>query len=442
MSHGNHRSRTDPFEGAVRFPLRQATNGRDAHAARFDGGPAPCQPRDSNLERDHRREPSVRAFTRLSLVAGAAFAATAAFTAPALAAAAGPNHIDHGYIGAGNAVFVQTDNTAGNQIVAYHRNADGTLTEAGSYATGGAGGVLAGSVVDHLASQGSLTYDARHGLLYAVNAGSDTISVFAVDGDRLALRQTVSSGGSFPVSVAVHGGVVYVLNALDGGSIQGYVVGNGYLTEVAAWNRPLNLDASATPQFTTTPGQIGFSADGTQLLVTTKANSNAVDVFALDRTGAPAHTPVVNSLPGTVPFAFSLEGSDQILLAEVGPNALATFTLHRDGTLTQTASSATGGAATCWITSVGDLVYASNAGSADLSGFRESSRGGLTSVGSTSTDAGTVDTAASSNGRYLYAQTGGAGIVDEFQVNADGSLTAIGSETVPGAVGGEGIAAS
>jgi hypothetical protein len=59
---------------------------------------------------------------------------------------------------------------------------------AGNYATGGRGGILAGSVVDHTASQGSLTYDPRHGLLYAVNAGSNTISVFAVRGDRLALR--------------------------------------------------------------------------------------------------------------------------------------------------------------------------------------------------------------------------------------------------------------
>ena len=30
------------------------------------------------------------------------------------------------------------------------------------YATGGLGGVLAGSVVDHTASQGSLTYDPLH----------------------------------------------------------------------------------------------------------------------------------------------------------------------------------------------------------------------------------------------------------------------------------------
>jgi hypothetical protein len=83
--------------------------------------------------------------------------------------------------------------------------ADGTLTPAGSYATGGRGGILAGSVVDHTASQGSLSYDPRHGLLYAVNAGSDTISVFAVRGDRLALRQVLGSGGTFPETISLTG---------------------------------------------------------------------------------------------------------------------------------------------------------------------------------------------------------------------------------------------
>ena len=68
--------------------------------------------------------------------------------------------------------------------------------------------MLSGSVVDHLASQGSLTYDPRHSLLYAVNAGSNTVSVFSVDGQRLTLRQVVRSSGHFPVSVAVHDDVV------------------------------------------------------------------------------------------------------------------------------------------------------------------------------------------------------------------------------------------
>src|SRR4051794_24341935 len=101
---------------------------------------------------------------------GLLIAAIALFAVPASASTrrffpGGPGHV----------VFVQNDSTTGNQVIAYDRAGDGTLTQAGTYETGGLGGILTGSAVDHLASQGSLTYDARHNLLFAVNAGSDTL---------------------------------------------------------------------------------------------------------------------------------------------------------------------------------------------------------------------------------------------------------------------------
>jgi len=68
--------------------------------------------------------------------------------------------------------------------------------------------------------------------------------------------------------------------------------------------------------------------------------------------------------------------------------------------------------------------------------------GTLQPLGTTATDAGTVDATSSADGQYLYAETGANGIVDEFRVGSGGSLTPIGSVTVPGAVGAEGIAAS
>jgi hypothetical protein len=67
--------------------------------------------------------------------------------------------------------------------------------------------------------------------------------------------------------------------------------------------------------------------------------------------------------------------------------------------------------------------------------------GGLTALGNTTTAAGTVD-AAAAEGQFLYVRTGADGLVDEFSVGAGGVLTSIGSVTVPGGVGGEGIAAA
>jgi len=377
----------------------------------------------------------VKVLSRLVPAIGVGMLAMTALAAPAFAST-GAKAGDSGNTGA---VFVQTDNTAGNAVVAYHRAADGTLTLAGTYPTGGVGGKLDGSVVDHLASQGSLTYDSERGLLFAVNAGSDTVSVFQVSGDRLELRQVIWSGGAFPVSVTVHGDHVYVLDALGGGKLYGYRIAGGHLTPIPGSSRRLGLDPTATPQFTSTPGQVAFTPDGSQVLVTTKANGNDVDVFAVRPDGRLSRSPVVNSEPNAVPFAISFDSAGHVLIAEAGPSALATFALSAGGTLTQLAIADTGQAATCWVAPARGYFYTSNAGSGSVSGYTVDGSGQLTALGNTKTDAGTVD--ASSAGGFLYVQAGAAGIVDEFAVGAGGALTSLGSVTVAGAAGGEGIVA-
>src|SRR5689334_19589596 len=339
----------------------------------------------------------MKASTRIAGTAGFALAATALIAGPASAST--PS----------NAVFAMSDNLSANTVVAFDRGANGTLSQAGVYRTGGLGGQLAGSVVDHTASQGALALD--NGLLYAVNAGSDTLTVFDVHGDRLSRRQVISSGGAFPVSVAVHGNLVYVLNARDGGSIQGYLRLGRTLVKVAGWHRALGLDPAATPEFTHTPGQIAFTPDGSRLVVTTKAGSNAIDVFTVDRRHGPSAQPVVNVEPGAVPFAVTFDERGRLAVAEAGANAVATFALNPDNTLTPVASAATGQAATCWIVGVNGNVYAANAGSGNLSGYRVAPGGSLISLGTFATGAGQVDAAATPDGRYLYAQTGAAGHV-------------------------------
>ena len=363
-----------------------------------------------------------------ALAATAALGVNAWLGAPAFAA------------GTSHAVFVQTDNVKGNQVVVYDRSAEGTLAQAGVYNTGGLGGALEGSEVDHLASQGSLALDRQNGLLYAVNAGSNSVSVFAVLGDKLALRQVISSGGTFPVSIAVHDNLVYVLNGLEGGSVQGFTVSGGRLAAIPGSNRALGL-GSESPQFTHSPGTVVFSPEGTQLIVTTKASGNDVDVFSVSPDGTLAGAPVVNPLPGTVPFAVTFDRQGQLVLAE-SAGALAVFQLREDGAIEQLDAVASEQIATCWVVEARGHFYTSNPGSASLSAF-ESSHGGqlLTLLGDTKTDGGTVDATATNNGQFLYVQTGAAGIVDEFSVTPKGELTEIGSAAVPGAQGGEGIVA-
>ncbi len=373
-------------------------------------------------------------------LAVAAILAGAVGATPPLAAGADDTAFGSQGVGASHAVFVENDRLEGNQIIAYSRSDTGALTQVGVYDTGGNGGKLEGSVVDHTASQGALTYDRADNLLLAVNAGSNTISVFSVFGDQLKLLQVLGSGGKFPVSITADSGYVYVLNAEQGGSIQGFVLANGRLYRTGGY-RALNLPVvspGSNEQFTHTPGQIAFSPDGTKLIVTTKAGGQSIDVFGTHTLTA---APVVNPEPGTVPFAVTFDGQDNLLVAEAGTNSLASFRLRGNGTISPLDAVKTEQAATCWVEGAAGYFYTSNAGSATLTGFQSSLSGQLTRLEpNTETHPGTVD--AASVGNFLYVQGGKDGTVDEFEVNNDGSLKSLGWVLVPSAEGGEGIVAS
>jgi 6-phosphogluconolactonase (cycloisomerase 2 family) len=367
----------------------------------------------------------MRNTTRAAAIAGAVAAVTASLAGPAEAHS-------------GGAVFVQTNALDGNAIVAY----DGGLHHTGTYPTGGRGGIEAGAAADPLASQGSLTLDKNHNLLYAVNAGSNTISVFGVHGSRLARLQVIGSGGVFPAGVTVHGDVVYVLNARDGGSIQGFRRIGSQLVRVPSWHRALGLDAAAVPEFTHSAGQVAFTPDGRHLLVTTKGNTNEILAFGVDAFGGPSAEPVRNAEAGTAPFALDFDRYGHAVVAEAGPNAAATFSV-RGNVLTARSSAVTGGTATCWVTGVNGTFYFSNAGSATITAFRTRADGSLQNLGTASmAGAGTIDTAASADGSTLYAETGaGVDAIERFRIGHDGKLTSGGSVTIPGGSNAEGIAA-
>ena len=366
--------------------------------------------------------------------------------ATAAAALIGAGAASAGDHAARNAVFVQANQASGNQIVVYDRAGDGTLTRAGTYATGGDGGAATpGTESDHLASQGSLVYDSEHRVLLAVNAGSDTVSAFEVKGDRLTLESVVPSGGDFPASIAVHGRLVYVLDAGDAGVVKGFRLVGHSLRPIPGSARSLGLANTNPPFFLTSPGQVGFTPDGRQLIVTTKASTSAVEVFRVGRDGLLSDAPVVNASATPVPFAFTFTPSGRLASGEAGASAVSTYAIGSDGTLADPRSLSDNQVALCWIQRVGGVYYVANTGSNTLSGYRIADDGQPSLIGATgvvaATEPGPIDLTSPSAGRFLYGETGLTGTVDEYRVNADGTLTKLGVVTglPPGL---EGIAAT
>lgn len=323
------------------------------------------------------------------------------------------------------ALYTMTNGAAGNSILAFHRTAEGTLIPAGMFSTGGRG-TGAG-----LGNQGGvvLTHDNRW--LFAVNAGSDQVSVFRVRRIGLVLTALVGSGGVQPISVTVHHDLVYVLNAGGAAKSKDGIAGfrlapDGDLTAIAGSVRPLSAESTG-------PAQIGFSPDGNSLVVTEKG-TNLIDVYAVGRDGR-AGPPRSHQSAGKTPFGFSFGLRGQLFVSEAAGGAtdastVSSYKLTRSGTLTPiSAAVPSTETAACWlvVTKNGRFAYTTNTGSASVTGLAIQPTGKLTLLEpdgqSGRTGARPIDMGLSVGGRFLYTLNAGDASISGFRVmRGDGSL--------------------
>lgn len=320
---------------------------------------------------------------------------------------------------AGGAVFALTNAATGNAVVMWPRDADGSLGAPVSVPTGGTG-TGAG-----LMSQGAVVVSDDRRLLFAVNAGSHTVSAFAITPWGLYLLDVAPSGGVMPVSVTYDRGRLFVLNAGTPNSISGLRVGRfGRLHPIAGSTRPLSAAATG-------PAQVSFTDDGRSLVVTERT-TNVIDVYTVGEEGQP-DGPFVYASAGPVPFGFAAGRRGTLFVSEAGVGGGASsYRVSRSGVLTPVTSMVmTGQRAACWaILSKNERFgYVTNAGTGNISGFsvdRDGSIALLNPNGVTATTGGNpTDVAMAHNGRYLYARVGALSQIAIFAVNADGSLTAL-----------------
>jgi 6-phosphogluconolactonase len=326
------------------------------------------------------------------------------------------------------AVFVMTNAVDKNEVIAYRRASDGTLQEAGRFSTGGRG---SGGNNDPLESQGSLRLSEDHSLLFAVNAGSGSVSVFSVHGSQLSLVDKVISGGSEPNAVAQHGNLAYVVNVGGSSNVVGFRLDNGRLMQIPNSTRFLSTNSSGA-------GGLAFSPDG-RFLVVIERLTNDIDVFTVqgDSTLSPI---VVNPSAGPGAFSVSFAPNGAALVSETGPSgvtngsAISSYEIAANGTLSPISTSVpTLGAANCWnvVAPDGSFVYTSNAGSSTISGFAIANTGVLTAlpgtvVASNPEGSGNLDIAVSSDGRFIYTLNSVAGAIGIFSVQKDGTLLNVG----------------
>jgi len=365
-----------------------------------------------------------RIATTLTLLAVTVLTAAAA----SASASAASTVVGHLYV---------NDNTAGtNTIAAFDRHADGTLTPLpGSPFTVGGAGTGTG-----IGSQGALQITSNGKYLLAVDAGSNQISVLRINDDgelNPVGGGPVSSGGVKPVSIAVHGSLVYVANAGDGGSNY-----TGFTLNPGGHLRPIAGSTVALPAGSS-PGDVLFNSDGTRL-IGAEVGPSVIDSFVIGANGlltAAPGSPFAAQGPG--PFGSEYRPTDPTQLfvsnAHGGPGngTISAFSDGSDGTLTSIGTSPFPDfqTAPCWveISHDGQFLFTVNTASNSVSRYAIAGDGSLSLLGSTSlgsANVGAEDARLGPNGGTLWVVDTGARAVSAFAVNG-GNLTQLPSSPTP-----------
>ncbi len=316
------------------------------------------------------------------------------------------------------AVYVATNEVAANAVLVFARCEKGELDPIPAvFPTGGQGSGTG------LGNQGGVVLSDNQKLLFVVNAGSDTISVFDVDHDGLELLSVTPSGGRRPVSVTQHDKVLYVLNA--GGAVGASDLIAGFRVHKDGDLDPISDSVQPLSAANTGPAQVGFDRHGSVLVVTEKA-TNLLTTYEVDkhgRAGSPCPQPSV----GTTPFGFAFGKHGQLFVSEAfggapGASTVTSYFLTDEGELEVLDPAVpTTETAACWVvvSKDGDFAYVTNTADDTVSGFKIKRNGDLrlldTDGVTAETGDGPIDMAFSRNGRNLYTLNAGDGTVSVFR---------------------------
>jgi hypothetical protein len=384
------------------------------------------------------------------------------------------------------AVYVGTNNFGelDNFVVAFGQAADGRLTPIGVFTTEGEGrGVIRNAEgpirLNPLISEDSLlAVDSRY--LLVVNAGSNTLTSFRINGDFSLTRVgEAATGGTSPVSIAYHDSLIYVANADADGTFTGPPDQSGNLSglRIDLSTGQLTPIANSSRDLGVRPADVEFTPDGRHLIVSglnagsaslaggSRAEISSYGVSADGSLSASPQGTAISTQPGNaagrnLPNPIGIEtfarmGRQFVVATEsrtapasgqpgsfatLQTGSISTWEIGMGGALIARVQdfllgpSATAGASQAgWIAMAPDtsVFWVSSATGAAIFGFGMSDDGTIGNsdrlydgaaamIGAPSPLAnadGFVDLAVSGDGRYLYQLVGLKGGVNVFEVD-------------------------
>jgi len=352
-------------------------------------------------------------------------------------------------------IYVMSNDIHANSVAVLKRTIFGGLDKVAVVSTGGTG-VGVGTTTpppDPLGSQNALVKSDDGRWLFATNAGSNQVSVFAIRGSRLDLTDVVASGGTYPVSVTQRGSRLYVLNAAGESNVAVFDLNaSGHLTAVANETRVIGTDQALVgnqPNVGMTPAQLQLTPDGQWLAVSVKDASAKgwFELFSVDRHGNLASDPTITPSNDAQPFGFAFDTRGHLISSEAAGSAASSYAVTRDGHLQAISSDvANGQAAACWLAVSGRYAFTANAGKGDISAYRIGQNGALSLIGNgvaatLESGAAPTDLNVSPDGLFLYVGNSLGGDVDSYLILPEGQLFKVGQTSVfPGASGMQGLA--
>jgi 6-phosphogluconolactonase (cycloisomerase 2 family) len=291
-------------------------------------------------------------------------------------------------------VYVNDNTAVANTVAGFAEHQDGSLTAlAGSPFTVGGVGLGSG-----LGSQDAVqaTRDGRY--LLVADGGSNQISVLNINADGSLVpvpNSPFASGGTKPVSIAVHRNLVYVAN--DGASATSTPANYaGFSLNSAGQLAPLASAPVQVPSANNDLGDVLINRSGTNLIGIEVASS-LIDSFAVTPQGALSADTQVPA-QGAGPFGSAFRPTD--------PSQLYVSNAHNGGT---------------------------NLGT--VSAFSVAANGALSPIGASpfgDQQNAPCWVAIAPDGQYLFAANAGSGTISSYTINFDGSLTLLGDLPMPG----------
>lgn len=271
-------------------------------------------------------------------------------------------------------VYVESNTPApeGNSILAFRRDDAGNLSPVpGSpFATGGAGVGNMDLVSGQRDSDQNLVLSSDGTRLFAVNSGSNDVSVFNIlsDGGLVPVQGSpFPSNGFNPVSVGLAGNYLYVAHKGVEGGLPSYT---GLLVSADGRLAPV-FGATIEVPVGSSPSQ-ALVAGGGSFLMGADFGSGLLQSFDILADGALAqHTP--QSLPvDSVPLGLQEHPNQPLIyVGFVSTNELGVYSYDDAGDLTFLRAVENSGRAICWIAlnSAGTCLYTSNTGDNSISSY-------------------------------------------------------------------------